>query len=449
MSVLSEAVDTVFPAVRADLEALVRIPSVSANGSDTPPMRECAERVAALLTGAGLSTRLLEVSGAPPAVFGERRGPAGAPTVLLYAHYDVQPAGDLDAWRTPPFEPVERDGRLYGRGASDDKAGFATHLAALRVLPADLPLTVKVIVEGEEELGSPHAADLLAAYAEELSADVIVVADSEHWRVGTPALTVSLRGLVDCVVEVRTLQNGVHSGQFGGAVPDALMAMARLIATLHDEAGQVAVQGLVTAEPPGVDVPEADLRSSGGVLDGVRLIGSGPIASRLWRQPAISVLAIDAPRLSEAINQIVPVARAKVSMRLAPGQEPSMAMDALVEHLHANAPWGARVTVTPGSSAEPFAAPADSIAATAFRDGSREAWGVEPVDIGVGGSIPLVAALSHAYPRASILLTGVGEPTSAIHGPNESQDLGDLKRSCLAEALALTQLAAATSAGTP
>lgn len=441
MTALSEAVAAVFPGVRADLESLVRIPSVSADGPDTPAMRECAERVRALLDGVGLSTRLLEVAAAPAAVFGERRGPEGAPTVLLYAHYDVQPAGDIEAWRTSPFEPTERNGRLYGRGASDDKAGLATHLGALRVLPTDLPLTIKVVVEGEEELGSPHAADLLARYATELAADVIVVADSEQWAVGTPALTTSLRGLVDCVVEVRTLRNGVHSGQFGGALPDALSALARLLATLHDDRGRVAVAGLVSAAPPNVEVAESELRASAGAVDGVHLVGDGPIAARLWREPAVSVLAIDAPRLSEAINQLVPVARAKVSLRLAPGQDPAAAMDALVAHLEGNAPWGANVAVTRGSSAEPFLMAAGGPAYEAFRAGLTAAWGVEPAEIGVGGSIPLVAALSHAYPGAAILLTGVGEPTSAIHGPNESQDLRELERACLAEAVALMRLA--------
>ncbi|PKN79115.1 MAG: dipeptidase [Chloroflexi bacterium HGW-Chloroflexi-9] len=441
MSALSEAIDAGFPAVVADLVSLARIPSVSAEGHDTPGMRAAADHVANLLAGAGLSVRLLEAPEAPPIVFAERPGPTGAPVVLLYAHYDVQPAGDLASWSTPPFEPTERNGRVYGRGASDDKAGLATHLGALRALPADLPLHIKVIVEGEEELGSPHVAAFLARYPEELRADVIVVADSEHWRVGTPALTTSLRGLVDCTVEVRTLRNGVHSGQFGGAIPDALSALARLLATLHDDAGRVAIAGLVSAAAPDVDLSEADLRSSAGVIDGVSLIGEGPLAARLWREPAVSILAIDAPRLSEAINQLVPVATAKVSLRLAPGQAPALAMDALVAHLEGHAPWGAQVTVTRGSSSEPFMMAAGGPAYEAFRAGLHEAWGTEPAEIGVGGSIPLVAELSRAYPSAEILLTGVGEPTSAIHGPNESQDLGELRRACLAEVIALSRLA--------
>ncbi|MCK9496801.1 MAG: M20/M25/M40 family metallo-hydrolase [Dehalococcoidia bacterium] len=440
---LRAAVERVFPSVRADLEGLVRIPSVSADPEREATLRECAERVRALLEGCGLGAELLEVPGAPPVVLASRGAPEGAPTVLLYAHYDVQPAGDLGGWSGDPFEPVEQAGRLHGRGASDDKSGIATHLGALRAIAEtgeDLGVGVTVVVEGEEELGSPHADALLERYGERLRADAIVIADSEHWAVGHPAMTTSLRGLVDAVVEVRTLEAGVHSGQFGGAVPDAISALARLIATLHDERGNCAIEGLMQAAPPEVDVEEAELRRSAGMLDGVEVVGDASIAARLWMRPAVSVLALDAPRLSEAINQIVPVARAKVSLRLAPGEDPARAMDALVRHLEGHAPWGARVTVTRGSTAPPFALMERGDAFRAFADGMAEAWGRPPAEIGVGGSIPLVAMLAERFPEAAILITGVGDPTSRIHGPDESQDLGELQRSILAEALALQQL---------
>lgn len=440
---LQDAVDRVFPGIRAELESLVRIPSVSAEGAGSQAMRAAAERVRALLADAGLRAELVEVPGAPPAVLGVADGPPDAPRVLLYAHYDVQPSGPIESWTTSPWEPTEREGRLYGRGASDDKSGVATHLGVLRAyqeagLP--LPVGVTVIVEGEEELGSPHAAALLDACGERLAADAIVIADSEHWAVGHPALTVSLRGLVDAVVEVRTLQSGVHSGQFGGAIPDALTALSRLLATLHDDKGRPAVAGLRSAPDPAVEVEEGELRRSAGVREGVELIGAGPLASRLWGQPAISVLAIDAPRISEAINQLVPVAQAKVSVRIAPGEEPEHAMDALVAHLQTHAPWGAEVTVTRGSSAPAFALGERGSAFKAFADGMEAAWGVKPAEIGVGGTIPLVSMLAERFPRAAELLTGVGEPTSHIHGPDESQDLGELRRSILAEAIALQNL---------
>lgn len=445
---LRAAVDQIFPGVRSDLESLVRIPSVSADPERAEEMRACAARVRELLEGAGLRAELLDVPGSPPAVLGVREGPEGAPTVLLYAHYDVQPPGDLDGWTTPPFEPVERAGRLHGRGASDDKSGIATHVGALRALNAaggDLGVGVKVIVEGEEELGSPHADALLNAYGDRLAADAVVIADSEHWAVGRPAMTTSLRGLVDAVVEVRTLRAGVHSGQFGGAVPDAVTALARLLATLHDERGNCAIEGLTQAADPEVDLPEEELRRSAGVLAGVELVGDGSLTARMWTRSAVSVLALDAPRVAEAINQIVPVARAKVSVRLAPGDDPARAMEALVRHLEGHAPWGAQVTVTPGTpGAPPFALHDRGTAFQAFAGGMEEAWGTPPAEIGVGGSIPLVAMLAERFPEAAILITGVGEPTSRIHGPDESQDLGELRRSILAEAVALRRLGTRT-----
>ncbi len=442
---LSEHVDRLFAGVRTDLEGLVRLRSVSAEGPATEGMQACAARVEALLAAEGLDVQRLEVEGGPPAILATAPAPPGAPTVLLYAHYDVQPPGDPALWSVAPFEPMERDGRLYGRGASDDKAGIAIHLGALRALaalrgPGAFPVGVKVIVEGEEELGSPHILDLLARHGDLLAADMIVIADSEHWNVGTPALTTTLRGLVDCVIEVRTLEHGVHSGQFGGALPDALSALVRTLATLHDDAGTVAVRGLVHAPDPAVEVDEAELRSSAGVLEGVALVGSGPIAARLWARPAISILAIDAPPVSEAINQLIPVARAKVSLRVPPGQDDASALDALVAHLEAAVPWGAQVTVTRGSSAPGFALQERGAAFDAFAAGMREAWGTTPAEIGVGGTIPLISLLAARFPQAAVLVTGVGEPTSRIHGPDESQDLGELRRSILGEAIALLRL---------
>ena len=437
---LTAAVAAAFPAARAALERLVRIPSVRAEGAGTPAMREAAEAAAGMLTAIGFEgVRLLEVQGVAPAVYAERAGPPGAPTVLLYAHYDVQPVGDLSLWTATPFDPVERDGRLYGRGASDDKAGIAMHLAALQALLAcgPLPVSVRVFFEGEEEQGSPHLTAFLDAHGALLTADVIVVADSEHWRAGEPALTTSLRGIVDCEVEVRTARAAVHSGQFGGAIPDAISALARLLATLHDDAGRVAIDGLVRAGTAPVDEDETHLREAAGMLPGTQFIGEGPLSARLWLQPAVSVLALDAPRISEAVNALVPVARAKVSVRLAPGQDPVAAMDALVAHLESHSPWGAQVTVTRGSMSAPFLLDTSGAAFEAFRTGLHEAWGRAPVEIGVGGSIPLVAALAAAQPGAAILLTGVGEPLSRIHGPDESQDLEELRRGALAEAIAL------------
>ncbi len=441
---LIAAIDGLFPSVRTSLAQLVSIPSVSAPDFDPAPMRASAELTATLLEGAGLrSVSLLEIEGAHPAVFGETPGPAGSPTVLLYAHHDVQPPGGEAAWTSPPFTPAERGGRLYGRGASDDKAGLMVHVAALTALRDAMPVHVKVIVEGEEEIGSPHMAELLSRYGDRLGADTVVIADSANWRIGQPALTTSLRGLIDCVVEVRTAQHGVHSGMFGGPLIDALTVLAHLLATLHDEHGRPTVEGLVSRDADALDLTEAELREQASVIEGLQLAGSGTLTSRIWMQPAIAVLAIDAPPVAEAINQLVPVARAKVSVRLAPGDDPRKAMRALEAHLRARVPWGAELRFVPGAQADPFELRIKGRSYEAFHQGLAAAWERSAIDVGVGGTIPLVAALAERYPEASILLTGVGDPTSRWHGPDESQDLEELRRGCLAEAIALRLIGAA------
>jgi acetylornithine deacetylase/succinyl-diaminopimelate desuccinylase-like protein len=439
---LRAAIDEVMPGVRADLERLVRIPSVSAEGFDPAEVRRSAETTAEILEAAGLEeVRLLEVEGTHPAVFGTRAAPAGTPTVLLYAHHDVQPPGDPASWESPPFEPTERDGRLYGRGSSDDKAGIAVHEAALRALGGGLPVGVTAFIEGEEEIGSPTLRPFLERYGELLRSDVTVVADSGNWRVGQPALTTSLRGLVDCVVEVRTLDHGIHSGMYGGPFPDALTVLCRVLATLHDDRGDVAIAGLVATESDPLDLTEEELRADAGSVEGLELIGRGGLTSRMWSKPAVSVLAIDATPLAEASNTLIPVARAKVSLRLAPGDDPERAMEALVDHLRKSTPWGAKVTVTPGATARPFAVKSEGTVYEAARAAFEEAWSTAPVEMGMGGTIPLMAAFSDMFPDTSILLTGVADADSRPHGANESLDLGELHRGSLAEALLLRKLA--------
>ncbi len=272
-----------------------------------------------------------------------------------------------------------------------------------------------------------------------------VIADSANWRVGAPAVTVSLRGLVDCVVEVRTLDKGVHSGQFGGAFPDALTTLCRLLATLHDDAGNVAIAGLGGYSVDPLDLTEEELRAQAGALPGTELIGAGTLTERMWTRPACSVLAIDAPPVAEAINQLLPSARAKVSVRIPPGTDAPGALDALEAHLVANAPWGAEVAVTRGAAGAPIAITTDGAAFDAWRAGFEAAWGVPSVEMGEGGSIPFVAEFQKAYPGAAILLTGVADPTSRPHGPDESLDLADLRNGILAEAIALRVLARLSS----
>ncbi|WP_418276636.1 dipeptidase [Isoptericola jiangsuensis] len=449
VAALRSHVDTVFPSVQSDLEALVRIPSVSAGAFDQAHVATSADAVAALLRDVGMpDVRVLRSDrpdGTPgaPAVVARRLAPDGAPTVLLYAHHDVQPTGDAATWDTDPFEPVQRGERLFGRGAADDKAGVMAHVGALRALAAlghEPDVGVTVFVEGEEESGSPSFARFLADHHELLAADVIVVADSTNWKVGVPALTTSLRGLVDGVVTVEVLGHAVHSGMFGGPVLDANTLLARLVATLHDDAGNVAVDGLVTGAEPEVDYAEADFRTDSSVLDGVRLAGQGTIAGRLWTKPALAVIGIDATSVAHASNTLAARSAAKLSLRIPPGQDPRTAEDALRAHLEANAPFGARVTWTPGERGRSFGAPEDSAAMQAARAAFAAAWGTDPVDIGVGGSIPFIADLLEAYPDAAVLVTGVEDPDSRAHGANESVHLGELRKVVLAEALLLREV---------
>jgi acetylornithine deacetylase/succinyl-diaminopimelate desuccinylase-like protein len=438
---LRTAVARALPGVRADLESLVRIPSVSADLTASDAMRASARAVSALLASAGMDADVVQVDGGQPAVLGRWAAPAGAPTVLLYAHHDVQPVGDPADWDSDPFEPIERGGRLFGRGAADDKAGIALHLAALRALNDDLGVGVTVLVDGEEEIGSPTLGRILDTHRDRLAADVVVIADSTNWRVGVPALTTTLRGGVAAVVEVRTLRHAVHSGVYGGPVPDALTTLVQLLATLHDQTGDVAVAGLHRGTADPLDLTEERLRADAGLLDGVRLLGTGSLTSRLWAGPAVSVVGIDAPTVDSAALTLVPSARAKVSLRIAPGDDGTAARDALVAHLRAHAPWGASVTVSAGSAVEPFAARTDGPAYAAARAALADAWGFRPVEIGVGGSISFVTTMARAFPDAEILITGVEDPDTRAHGANESLHLGDFERACLAEALLLAKLA--------
>ena len=439
---LREAVQQVLPSVRTDLEALVRIPSVSADPALKEEVRRSAEATAELFRAEGFDVSILSAGGGAPAVVAKKPAPAGAPTVLLYAHHDVQPVGERSAWDSEPFEPTERGERLYGRGAADDKAGIAAHLAAVRALGGDLPVGVTVFVEGEEEVGSPTLATFLAEHRETLAADVIVIADSTNWDVGLPALTTTLRGNVDVFVDVSTLDHGVHSGMWGGLVPDAVMAMVRLLSTLHDDDGNVAVEGLVSGPASDVTYPEERIRAESSLLEGVSLIGSGTPVERLWTKPSISIIGFDATRTAEASNTLIPSVRAKVSLRVAPGDDATSALQKLTHHLETHAPWGAKVTVTPGrESGQPGVIDAQGPVYDAARAAFREAWdGVDPVDIGVGGSIPFIASFQEAFPDAAVLVTGVEDPDTRAHGANEGLHLAEFERVCLAETLLLHSL---------
>lgn len=441
MTNLAWDIDHVLPETIADLHQLIAIPSISSQPEHDADTLACANLVADLLRGTGCPEVHLLQAGGKPAVYGHFPAPDGKPTVLLYAHYDVQPVGDEAAWTSAPFTPQERDGRLFARGSADDKAGIAVHLAALRAFDGQPPVGVKLFIEGEEEIGSPSMEALLDTFASELTADVFVIADSVNWSVGSPSLTTSLRGVVDAVVTVSTLETGLHSGQYGGVVPDALTSLCRLLATLHDERGNVAIAGLVTGDAPDLDYPADRLQSETGLLEGVEQIGDGSVVERMWFKPSASVLAIDTTRVADASNTLIPTASAKVSVRLAPGQSAEAAERALHEHLLANAPWGAKVEVHGGQRGEPSSIAMDGPHATAAQEAFAVAFGTEAVQIGCGGSIPIVAEFAERNPGATVLVTAVTDPDSRMHGIDESLDLGDFAKAAIAETLLLENLA--------
>jgi acetylornithine deacetylase/succinyl-diaminopimelate desuccinylase-like protein len=437
---LRAKVADVLPGVRRDLEALVRIESVSADPTRAGEVRRSAEAVVALLEAEGCTTRVATAGGAP-AVIAHKKGPDGAPTVLLYAHHDVQPENNPAEWDSPPFVPTERGDRLYGRGSADDKAGIVAHLATLRVFGDDLPVNVVFFIEGEEEVGSPTLPALLEENLDDLRADVIVIADSANWDIGVPALTTSLRGLVRMDVEVRTLTHAVHSGMWGGLVPDSLMTLARLIATLHDDRGNVAVSGLLSTHAADVEYPEARLRAESGALPGIEWIGDGSTVERLWTKPSLSITGLDGPKVAGASNTLVPAARCRISMRVAPGDTTDNAVARLTEHLEKHIAWGAELTLTLVDTGEATQIDATGPAYDAARAAFTEAWdGTSPVDMGVGGSIPFIAEFLEAFPSASVLVTGVEDPDTRAHGANEGLHLAEFERVLLAEALLLRNL---------
>jgi len=452
---LARAVDARMGETIATLKELVAIPGIAWAAFDPAELTRSAEAVAGVLRGLGLDdVQILRAEDGGtrggPAVVARRPAAPGKPTVLLYAHHDVQPPGDRRLWNTEPFTATEAGDRLYGRGAADDKAGIMAHAGALRALldtvGEDFGVGLTFFIEGEEEAGSPTFRAFLEAHRELLRADVIVVADSGNWKVGVPALTTSLRGLVDATVEVRVLEHAVHSGMFGGPVLDAPTLLARLIATFHDDDGAVAVEGLAARDTDAVDYAEADFRRDSSVLDSVQLAGSGSIADRLWNKPALSVIGMDVPSVELSSNTLVPAARAKISVRLAPGQDPAAAMDALAGHVRRHAPFGAQVDFVPGEQGNAFAADTAAPAARAALWALGQAWGTEPVQAGMGGSIPFIADLTELYPQAQILITGVEDPDSRAHSANESLHLGDFRNAVLAEALLLASLDASGAA---
>ena len=439
------------PVAISDLGRLVRIPSVSWDGFDAEHVFESANAVKELLESTG-AFESVEISRAPiddervgqPAVLATRKARNGKPTILLYAHHDVQPPGADDDWESKPFEPTVRGDRLYGRGAADDKAGVMAHVAAIRAfvetVGVDFDLGLVAFIEGEEEFGSRSFANFIVKHREQLAADVIVVADSDNWDTETPALTVGLRGNVTFKLKVSTLEHASHSGMFGGAAPDAMLAAIRLLATLHDPDGSVAVAGLTSRDAATPEYSEEKFREEAALLEGVTPIGHGPVLSRLWDQPAITITGIDAPTVLNASNTLVPSVTVKVSARIAPGQEASEAYAAIEKHLRAQDAFGAHLDILDVDLGNGFLVDTSGWAVAEAKDAMREAWGRPAVDTGVGGSIPFISDLVEVFPAAQILITGVEDPDSRAHSPNESLHLGVFQRAILTEAVLLAKL---------
>lgn len=432
-----------------DLCDLVRIPSVSWPSFDATEVQRSAEAVAHLASEIGIfdSVQILrsKVNGSDelgqPAVVARREPAPSKPTILLYAHHDVQPPGDETEWKTIPFEPTVKNGRLYGRGAADDKAGIMAHISSLRLLSElvnPLDLGIVLFVEGEEEFGSPSFESFLADHHELLRADVIVVADSGNWNTEMPALTTTLRGNATFKLTVKTLDHALHSGMFGGAVPDAFMAFSSLVASFYSDTGAVSVKGLKHSSTLTPEYKDEQMREESGILEGVSLIGDGHVLERLWSQPSITVTGMDIPDVAHASNTLLPSVAARISLRVAPGQPAVEAFEALKEHILNHVPFGAAVEFEDVNLGESFATDTTGWAAQAVSTALSQAWACDVVNMGVGGSIPFISSFVNAFPTAQVLVTGVEDPDSRAHSPNESLHIDSFERAIVAETLFLT-----------
>ncbi|MEU6097022.1 dipeptidase [Streptomyces sp. NPDC047079] len=445
---IAETVASLMPRAKEELTELVAFKSVADFGQFPKSESEgAASWVAEALLAEGFQdVALLDTPDGTQSVYGYLPGPEGAKTVLLYAHYDVQPPLDEAGWTTPPFELTERDGRWYGRGAADCKGGVIMHLLALRALRANggVPVHVKVIAEGSEEQGTGGLERYAEQHPELLAADAIVIGDAGNFRVGLPTVTTTLRGMTLVRVRIDTLEGNLHSGQFGGAAPDALAALIRVLDSLRSEDGTTTIDGLTEGYGwEGLRYDDEQFRRDAKVIDGVALIGSGPVAERLWARPAVTVLGIDCPPVVGATPSVQASARALISLRVPPGVEAAEATKLLQAHLEAHTPWGARVRTERIGQGQAFRADSSGPAYTAMAEAMTVAYpGQEMQYAGQGGSIPLCNTLASLYPQAEILLIGLSEPEAKIHAVDESVSPEELERLSVAEALFLRNYAA-------
>ncbi|WP_042575145.1 dipeptidase [Rhodococcus sp. MEB064] len=440
---LRERVRGGMPRVRDELATLVAFRSI-ADPEQAPPSecRAAADWVRDALRDVGIAdSELYDTSDGSAAVIGRRPAAPGAPTVLLYSHYDVQPVGDESLWNTPPFELTERGGRWYGRGSADCKGNVLMHLSALRALADDAEVGVVVVCEGSEETGTGGLEDLVNERPELFASDIVVIGDTGNIAVGTPTLTTSLRGMAIIRVDIETLNGAVHSGMYGGPAPDALVALIAVLASLHDEHGNTTIDGVDgTGAWQGADYPIDRFRDDAGVLDGVDLTGSGSIADHLWARPSVTVMGIDCPPVVGSAAAVVPRASARIGLRIPPGMDAERTRDLLIAHIENAAPWSVRVSVTPDAVGAPFSARTDGPAYSALLGALGDAYG-QPVQFaGQGGSIPLCTALQRAVPDAEMVLMGVEEPLCTIHAPNESVDPTEIENIAVAEAAFLSRV---------
>lgn len=434
-------VEALMPQVRSDLETLVAIPSINFPGYDLAPVHEAAAAVAQLMRDAGATdVELIASSSGVSTVKAEVPGPPGAPTVLLYSHYDVVPVGDASKWVTPPFEADGRAGRLHGRGAADDKSGVVSHIAVLRAFEGHPPVNLRILIEGEEEYGGdfeewPHTKPEMFA-----DLDAAVIADMGNVTIGQPTMTTQLRGIIEGVVTISTLAEPLHSGQFGGAAPDALMALIRLLSTLTDEHGNCAIEGIEGRDWDGSDFPEDAYTELAGFLPGVPRIGSHSIASHLYSRPSVTVVGLDAPEVATAPNALIPMARAKISVRIPAGVDADEATGMLADHVARHTPWGLKAEFEPGPPANGSAIAVGGPAYQAFEAAALAAYGKPATTQGMGGAVPFVANLIEAFGDLEVLGVGAQDPLARIHAPNEGIDLKELSDSIVAEALFLADL---------
>jgi acetylornithine deacetylase/succinyl-diaminopimelate desuccinylase-like protein len=440
--------DGAFAKALETLSSLVSIPGIAWDAFDASELERSAEAVAGLLreTDVFESVEILR-SATPsgpmgaPAVVATRAARNSKPTILLYAHHDVQPPGADNLWESEPFKTEIRNGRMYGRGAADDKAGVISHVYSIKALREltnnDFDLGLVVFIEGEEEAGSPSFANFLIEHKTKLSSDVIIVADSGNWTTEVPAITTTLRGLVSLEFEVSTLDHAVHSGMYGGAVPDAMLALTKILGSMWDENGSVSISGLISKNSVDLAYSEQDLRVDSGLLPSTLPIGEGSILGRLWTKPSLTLIGLDYPSVAISSNTLVPSVSAKLSLRIAPGQVPSEALEALKTHILTHNPLGAQIDFGAVELGKPFSLGESGWAKDLASRALRSAYGFDSVDIGIGGSIPFIADLEAVFPGVQVLVTGVEDPDSRAHSPNESLDIETLRKAIIAQTLIL------------